>query len=89
MHGKQSEVTLRNDTPLFTGLPERVKVARYHSLIADPATMPDELAVTALTDENEIMAVQHKDYPIYGVQFHPESIMTPDGKRMLENFINL
>lgn len=89
MHGKQSEVTLRNDTPLFTGLPERVKVARYHSLIADPATMPDELAVTALTDENEIMAVQHKEYPIYGVQFHPESIMTPDGKRMLENFINL
>ena len=51
--------------------------------------MPDELAVTAITDENEIMAVQHKDYPIYGVQFHPESIMTPDGKRMLENFINL
>lgn len=89
MHGKQSEVTLRNDTPLFTGLPERVKVARYHSLIADPATMPDELAVTALTDENEIMAVQHKEYPIYGVQLHPESIMTPDGKRMLENFINL
>ena len=51
--------------------------------------MPDELAVTAITDENEIMAVQHKEYPIYGVQFHPESIMTPDGKRMLENFINL
>ena len=51
--------------------------------------MPDELAVIALTDENEIMAVQHKEYPIYGVQFHPESIMTPDGKRMLENFINL
>lgn len=53
MHGKQSEVTLRNDTPLFTGLPERVKVARYHSLIAAPETMPDELAVTAITDENE------------------------------------
>ena len=85
MHGKQSEVTLRNDTRL----PERVKVARYHSLIAAPETMPDELAVTAITDENEIMAVQHKEYPIYGVQFHPESIMTPDGKRMLENFINL
>ena len=89
MHGKPSEVTLRNDTTLFTGLPERVKVARYHSLIAAPETMPDELAVTAITDENEIMAVQHKEYPIYGVQFHPESIMTPDGKRMLENFINL
>lgn len=87
MHGKQSEVTLRTGTPLFKGLPERVKVARYHSLIADPSTIPDELIVTALTDENEIMAVQHRDYPIYGVQFHPESIMTPDGRKMLENFI--
>ena len=59
----------------------------YHSLAADAATMPDCLKVTAVTDDGEIMAVQHTDYPIYGVQFHPESIMTPNGKTMLENFL--
>lgn len=87
MHGKQSEVTLDGECPLFRGLPKRVSVARYHSLAADPKTIPDCLKVTALTDEGEIMAVQHKIYPIFGVQFHPESIMTPDGLKMLENFI--
>ncbi len=87
MHGKQSVVTLDPDCPLFKGLPERVTVARYHSLAADPKTVPDCLKVTALTDEGEIMAVRHRDYPIFGVQFHPESIMTPDGRQMLKNFI--
>ena len=86
MHGKQSEVTL-SDSRLFNGLPERVRVARYHSLAADPATLPDCLKVTAVTDAGEIMAVEHREYPIYGVQFHPESIMTPDGRKMLENFL--
>ena len=62
-------------------------MARYHSLAADPETMPEELKVTAVTEDGEIMAVQHVKYPIYGVQFHPESIMTPDGKKMIENFI--
>lgn len=88
MHGKQSLVKVKNDSILFKGLPEEQKVARYHSLAADPATMPECLEVTALTDDGEIMAVQHKDYPIYGVQFHPESIMTPAGKAMLKNFID-
>ena len=64
-------------------------VARYHSLAADVETIPDELRVTAVADDGEVMAVQHRDYPIFGVQFHPESIMTPDGRRMLENFIKL
>ena len=73
--------------PLFKGLPGRVTVARYHSLAADPKTIPQCLKVVAMTDESEIMAVQHRDYPIYGVQFHPESIMTPEGKDMLKNFI--
>lgn len=59
----------------------------YHSLAADADTIPEYLKITALTTEGEVMAVQHKDYPIYGVQFHPESIMTPDGKQMLRNFI--
>lgn len=88
MHGKQSLVTFSAKCPLFRDVPGNAKVARYHSLAADPATMPECLIVTAVTDDGEIMAVQHKDYPIYGVQFHPESIMTPDGKTMIKNFIN-
>jgi anthranilate synthase component 2 len=86
MHGKQSRVELDNDCLLFKGLPRETEVARYHSLAADTGTMPDSLKVTAKTDDGEIMAVMHKEYPIYGVQFHPESIMTPEGKRMLRNF---
>ena len=87
MHGKQSVAKLDTDTLLFKGCPEKVPVARYHSLAADPDTMPAELKITAVTGEGEVMAVQHREYPIYGVQFHPESIMTPDGKTMLRNFI--
>ncbi len=87
MHGKQSNVKFNTACPLFRGCPKFAPVARYHSLAADAATIPEELNVTALTTDGEIMAVQHKEYPIYGVQFHPESIMTPDGKQMLRNFI--
>ena len=89
MHGKQSDVTFDPSCPLFRGCPETAPVARYHSLAADPDTIPDCLLVTARTADGEVMAVQHRDRPIYGVQFHPESIMTPDGKTMLRNFINL
>lgn len=89
MHGKQSVITYDKNCRLFDGCPESIRVARYHSLAADPATMPDCLQITAMADDGDIMAVQHKEYPIYGVQFHPESIMTPDGKTMLKNFINL
>ena len=88
MHGKQSEVKFDKNCLLFKNCPEDAKVARYHSLAADETTVPDCLTVTAVTDDGEIMAVQHKDYPVFGVQFHPESIMTPDGKTMLRNFIN-
>ncbi len=87
MHGKQSEVKFDNDCPLFRGCSETGLVARYHSLAADPNTIPEDLRITALTKDGEVMAVQHKKYPIYGVQFHPESIMTADGKTMLRNFI--
>lgn len=87
MHGKQSQVKFDPDCPLFRGVPETAPVARYHSLAADASTLPDELKVIARTADGEVMAVRHKEYPIYGVQFHPESIMTPDGKKMLENFI--
>ena len=88
MLGKQSPVTFEGDCPLFRGLPESVPVARYHSLAADPDTLPDCLTVTARTEDGEVMAVQHREYPIFGVQFHPESILTPDGKTMLSNFIH-
>ena len=87
MHGKQSYVKFDTGCVLFDGVPETAKVARYHSLVADAGTIPEELKVTAVTLDGEIMAVQHKEYPIYGVQFHPESIMTPDGKQMIRNFI--
>ncbi len=87
MHGKQSLVDFDLACPLFQGCPQTAPVARYHSLAADAGTIPDILKVTALTADGEIMAVQHRDYPIYGVQFHPESIMTPHGKTILKNFI--
>ena len=89
MHGKQSRFRLDPDCPLFQNCPETVPVARYHSLIAKADTLPDCLRVTAVTEKGEVMAVQHTQYPIYGMQFHPESIMTPDGKTMLMNFITI
>ena len=87
MHGKQSVALLDGECPLFRGCPERAPVARYHSLAAAAETIPPCLRVTARTEAGEVMAVAHEAYPVYGVQFHPESIMTPDGKRMLENFL--
>lgn len=87
MHGKQSRVRFDMDCPLFAGCSQEGLVARYHSLAADENTIPDCLKVTAVTEEGEVMAVQHRKYQVFGVQFHPESIMTPEGKRMLQNFI--
>lgn len=87
MHGKQSETEFHRASPLFRGCPGAAPVARYHSLAADPDTIPEELKVTAFTRDGEIMAVQHREYLVYGVQFHPESILTPDGKTILRNFI--
>ena len=87
MHGKQSAVHFAEDCPLFKDCPQDMPVARYHSLAAEADTLPDCLQVTARTADGEVMAVQHKAYPVYGVQFHPESIMTPNGKTILTNFI--
>ena len=87
MHGKQSDVRFDRTCPLFKNCPETAPVARYHSLAADADTIPDCLRITARTTDGEVMAVQHREYAVYGVQFHPESIMTPDGKQMLEDFI--
>ncbi len=87
MHGKQSIAKLDTKSTLFRGCPQEAPVARYHSLAADAATIPEELIVTAQTADGEVMAVEHREYHIYGVQFHPESILTPDGSRMLRNFL--
>lgn len=87
MHGKQSQIRFDTDSPLFRGCPQTAPAARYHSLAVDADTLPDCLRVTARTGDGEVMAVEHRDYPIFGVQFHPESIMTPDGKTMIRNFI--
>ena len=87
MHGKQSRVQVDNSCKLFKGLPNTVDVARYHSLAADKDSLPEMLKAVAITKDGEIMAVAHKQYEVYGLQFHPESIMTSDGKRMIENFI--
>ena len=87
MHGKQSTVKLDCATTIFRGLPSTIKVARYHSLAANPDNLPSNLSVIATTNDGEIMAVKHKDYEIYGLQFHPESILTPDGETILRNFL--
>lgn len=89
MHGKQSSVNFKVECPLFAGCPKTAPVARYHSLAAAADTLPKCLKITAETNDGEVMAVQHITDPIFGVQFHPESILTPNGKTMLANFINL
>jgi anthranilate synthase component 2 len=89
MHGKQSEVEFSADCSLFEGIPRFAKVGRYHSLAAAADTLPAELEIVARTADNEVMAVKHREYPIFGVQFHPESILTPDGRQMLKNFLKV
>lgn len=89
MHGKQSVCTIDKTSPLFRGLNDKIPVARYHSLSAVESTMPDCLQIIARTDDGEIMAVKHRDMDIYGLQFHPESIMTPDGITILKNFLEV
>ncbi|QHQ61873.1 aminodeoxychorismate/anthranilate synthase component II [Anaerocolumna sedimenticola] len=87
MHGKQSIVKVETDSSIFKGLPEKITVGRYHSLAAKPDTLPEELKVTGIADDGDIMAVKHKKYEVYGLQFHPESVLTPNGKKMMENFL--
>ena len=89
MHGKTSLVSLDNDSKLFYGMPPQIQAARYHSLAAVRKTLPEVLKVTAETKDGEIMAVEHREYPVYGVQFHPESILTPDGGSIIRNFLGV
>ncbi|MFT3983319.1 MAG: aminodeoxychorismate/anthranilate synthase component II [Lachnospiraceae bacterium] len=87
MHGKTSQVKLAEDSALFKGIGSEIKVARYHSLAADQDTLPECLRITAKTADGEVMAVEHRTLPVYGLQFHPESVLTPDGEAMIRNFI--
>lgn len=87
MHGKSSVVNFKTDCLLFKDCPAKSVVARYHSLSVDMVSLPNQLQVTAISEDGEIMAVMHKEYPVYGVQFHPESIMTPDGYKIIRNFL--
>lgn len=87
IHGKTDTISLAADCPLFYGLPERLSVARYHSLVIDAQTLPDCLSIVAHADNGEIMAVAHQNAAVYGLQFHPESVMTKFGKKILRNFI--
>lgn len=88
MHGKTSPI-LHDNTGVFANLPNPFEATRYHSLIVERESLPDCLAITAETAEKEIMGLRHKQHPIHGVQFHPESILTREGKALLQNFLNL
>ena len=88
MHGKTSPI-LHDGTGVFAKLPSPFEATRYHSLIIDPPTVPETLIVNAHTEEGEIMGVRHREYPVHGVQFHPESILTRHGKDLLKNFLGI
>ncbi|MBE2271956.1 MAG: aminodeoxychorismate/anthranilate synthase component II [Anaerolinea sp.] len=88
MHGKTSMIYHKGDT-LFVGVPSPFEATRYHSLIVEESTLPAELMVTAFADSGEIMGLRHREYPVYGVQFHPESILTAYGARILKNFLEV
>ena len=88
MHGKQSNITFETPSPIFKDIDNDVPIMRYHSIVVDQ--MPEGFDVTAITtDDQEIMAIQHKELPIYGLQYHPESIGSPDGLKMVENFVKI
>jgi anthranilate/para-aminobenzoate synthase component II len=86
MHGKTSRIR-HEGAGLFAGLPNPFLATRYHSLVIAPESLPKSLVVTATADDGEIMGVQHTEYPVYGVQFHPESVLTEHGYRMLDHFL--
>ena len=88
MHGKTSPIH-HDGSSVFKGLPDPFDATRYHSLIVKKSSLPDELRITAWTEEGEIMGLQHKELEVHGVQFHPESILTTQGKKLLQNFLDL
>lgn len=89
MHGKKSAIHIANGNPIFRGLPPVLEAGRYHSLAAARESLPDELLVIAETDDGEAMGIKHRDFQVYGLQFHPESILTSKGEKILENFLKI
>lgn len=89
MHGKSDVVTVNMDCPIFDGIGVKTDVGRYHSLVIDEESLPNCLNITARSDDDCIMGVQHNERPVYGIQFHPESVLTPNGMKMIENFLNI
>ncbi|NLT13740.1 MAG: aminodeoxychorismate/anthranilate synthase component II [Clostridiales bacterium] len=89
MHGKKSRISLDTASPVFKGLPAEIDAARYHSLAAVKNTVPDTLRIIAEDDMGEVMAVAHTKYDVYGLQFHPESVLTPQGDTIIRNFLGL
>ncbi len=87
MHGKTSKISHDNSS-VFINLPQNFKAMRYHSLVVAKKHLPSELLITAVSDDGAIMGLKHKDFPLTGIQFHPESILTRDGKRIIENWLN-
>lgn len=89
LHGKSSAIELDTDCLIFKGMNPTIQGARYHSLAAIESTLPEDLVVSARSEDGEVMAVRHKSFPLYGVQFHPESILTPEGRKIIENFLEV
>lgn len=87
-HGIQSPIRITASNYLFEGLPEEILVSRYHSWVIDRENFPDALEITAVSQEGYIMALRHKDFDVQGIQFHPESVLTPDGKKIISNWLN-
>lgn len=89
MHGKQSEIIIDDNNPIFKGMDKKIKAARYHSLIAERSTLPESIEIIAVEEQGEVMAVRVRDTDVYGLQFHPESILTPNGNVIIKNFLNM
>ena len=89
MHGKSDTVEIDDTCPIFRGMGKTAEVGRYHSLVIDPSSVPNELEIVSKSSDGCIMAVRHKTRPIFGIQFHPESVLTPRGMKMIENFLNI
>ncbi len=89
MHGKRDIVTVNADCPIFEGMGNKAEVGRYHSLVIDENSLSGDLIVTAKSDDGCIMGVSHKQRPVYGIQFHPESVLTPNGMKMIDNFLKI
>ena len=86
-HGIQTNVKIKNKDYIFSGLPTEIPVGRYHSWVVDTEGFPEELVITAISSEGQIMALKHREYDVHGIQFHPESVMTPDGKQIVGNWL--